>query len=345
MPEIIPAPKSITILSLGAGVQSTALALMAEAGIIDKPVAAIFSDTGDESPKLYAHVEWIRSKVSFPIHIVKEGNGLGLDFLDALAGKKNRASQPPFHVKAPTLTPAEIEAILTEPEPLKPPVITAGQAWEITTAFLSDTEADLFGVRTEAEELLATEWNAWKLRRQQALNTDQGGMLWRACTRDYKIIPIRRKVREIMLEHGAKHVFQQIGISTDERQREAASGVKFITNTHPLLQLGWNRFKVETWLWETFGLKVPKSACHYCPYRSNAGWRWMRDNDPDEFEKACLYDEAIREAQGKKIRGAGIVGQLYVHRSFVPLRIADLRESPGQLDFGFEQECQGMCGY
>lgn len=185
----------------------------------------------------------------------------------------------------------------------------------------------------------------WQIERNKALRKDTGEMLWRACTRDYKIVPIRRKVREIMAEHGAKHVRQQIGISTDERQREKESGVKFITNVHPLLELGWSRQKCEMWLAEHHGIKTAKSACVYCPYRSNAGWKRMKEEEPEEFERACQFDEAIRDAQGKKIRGAGVIGELYVWRGFAPLRTADFTVSPGQLDFGFEQECDGMCGH
>ena len=310
---------TITILSLGAGVQSTALALMAERGMIEMPVAAIFADTKDEPPAIYEHVERLRGMVSFPIHTVTEGSGLGADFLAALGGEKNRASQPPFYVRAPDLSQEEVEAVLAEPEPRR---------------------ADMAN-----DDDFSNAWNFWNIRRRKALNQDRGGMLWRACTRDYKIVPIRRKTREIMAEHGAKHVRSLIGISTDERQRERESGVKFITNVHPLLEMGWSRHQCETWLMQEFGIKAAKSACHYCPYRSNTGWKRMRDDDPEEWERACAFDEAIREAQGKKMRGAGIVGQLFVHRSFTPLRTATLEENPGQLDFGFEQECDGMCGH
>lgn len=327
---------SISILSLGGGVQSTALALMAERGMIEKPVAAIFSDTGDEPEKLYAHIEWIRSQVSFPIYIVKEGNGLGADFLAALSGEKNRASQPPFFVKAPEMSSDEIEKILCEPEP----------------RWLDFSEKEKpFSLKADDEELeeynspFDIEWKDWNQRRQRALNKDEGGMLWRACTVDYKIMPIRRQVRVLMKEHGAKHCFSMIGISTDEMQRLNESGVKFITNIHPLIDLGWSRKMCEQWLWDEFGIIVPKSACRYCPYRSNAGWRYMKLHEPVEFERTCVFDETMRESQGKKIRGAGIIGQLFVHRSFTPLRTANLEDLPGQKDFGFEQECHGMCGY
>jgi hypothetical protein len=45
------------ILSLGAGVQSTTMALMAAVGeIADKPDAAIFADTGWEPKAVYDHL-------------------------------------------------------------------------------------------------------------------------------------------------------------------------------------------------------------------------------------------------------------------------------------------------
>lgn len=329
--------KTITLLSLGAGVQSTALALMAEAGLVEKPVAAIFADTGDEPDSIHEHIERLRGMLSFPIHTVIEGGGLGKDFLAALSGESTRASQPPFYVRTPDLSPEQIEAVLAEPEPrLEDFHHLVG---------ISDEEADLIGVRTMAEETHQVAWRNWSVRRWKALNQDEGGMLWRKCTRDYKIIPIRRETRRIMAEHGAKHVRQQIGISTDERQRERESGVRFITNVYPLLELGWSRQKCEAWLWSEHQIRAAKSACVYCPYRSNAGWRRMKREDPLEFEKACVFDDAIRAAQGKKSCGAGITGELFVWRGFKPLRLAEFDNLPGQMDFGFEQECDGMCGH
>lgn len=329
-------PDTITILSLGAGVQSTALALMAERGLIDKPTAAIFADTGDEPASVYEHLERLRGMVSFPIYVVKEGNGLGADFLAALGGETNRCSQPPFYVRAPDMTAEEIEAVLTMPEPDPASFKSTADSF-----FLSSADDTLWGENDAFNNALFSYWTL----RNKALQKDEGGMLWRACTRDYKILPIRRKGREIMRAHGARHIVQQIGISTDEWDRETQSGVLYITNDHPLLRLGWSRQRCEQWLWDEFRIVAPKSACRYCPYRSNAGWRFMKLHDPNEFELACMFDEAIREAQGRKVRGAGIVGQLYVHRSFTPLRTANLADIPGQKDFGFEQECHGMCGF
>lgn len=64
----------LRILSLGAGVQSTTLALMAAHGEIEPPVCAIFADTGWEPPEIYAHLDWLESELTFPIHRVRRGN-------------------------------------------------------------------------------------------------------------------------------------------------------------------------------------------------------------------------------------------------------------------------------
>ena len=61
----------IHILSLGAGVQSSTLALMAAAGeVTPMPTAAIFADTGDEPQEVYAWLQKLRSMVPFPVHTV-----------------------------------------------------------------------------------------------------------------------------------------------------------------------------------------------------------------------------------------------------------------------------------
>lgn len=64
------------VLSLGAGAQSTVMALMAERGEfgLEKPDIAIFADTGWEPPAVYEHLEWIKEQVSFEIRVVSAGN-------------------------------------------------------------------------------------------------------------------------------------------------------------------------------------------------------------------------------------------------------------------------------
>ncbi len=68
--------KPLKVLSLGAGTQSTVLALMAEQGYADmpRPDFAIFADTGWEPPAVYAHLEWLKAQLSYEVVTVTAGN-------------------------------------------------------------------------------------------------------------------------------------------------------------------------------------------------------------------------------------------------------------------------------
>lgn len=83
--EIISKPKArarrsgdlsnpLQVLSLGAGVQSSTLALMAAHGeITPMPDAAIFADVGDEPPSVYQWLDWLETQLPFPLHRVSAG--------------------------------------------------------------------------------------------------------------------------------------------------------------------------------------------------------------------------------------------------------------------------------
>ena len=65
----------ITVLSLGAGVQSSTLALMAAKGdITPMPDVAVFADTGYEPKAVYSYLEWLKTQLPYPIVTVSKGN-------------------------------------------------------------------------------------------------------------------------------------------------------------------------------------------------------------------------------------------------------------------------------
>lgn len=72
-------PRTFHVLSLGAGVQSTTLYLLAMAGEIPCDVA-IFADTQDEAEAVYRHLEWLQSLNGPPILIRTKGR-LGDDLV------------------------------------------------------------------------------------------------------------------------------------------------------------------------------------------------------------------------------------------------------------------------
>lgn len=65
----------IHIISLGAGVQSSTMSLMAAAGeITPMPKCAIFADTQAEPKSVYVWLNWLEKQLPFPVHRVTAGN-------------------------------------------------------------------------------------------------------------------------------------------------------------------------------------------------------------------------------------------------------------------------------
>tara|TARA_Y100000114_G_C11692954_1_gene294504 strand:- start:60 stop:884 length:825 start_codon:yes stop_codon:yes gene_type:complete len=75
----------LRVLSLGAGVQSTTLALMIEHGEIPMVDCGIFADTKGEPQNVYKHLDWLEKQLSYPIYRVT-WRDLKQDIFDASRG-------------------------------------------------------------------------------------------------------------------------------------------------------------------------------------------------------------------------------------------------------------------
>lgn len=70
-----PQDTPFNFLSLGAGVQSSTMALMAAHGeITPMPDAAIFADTQAEPASVYRWLDWLEKQLPFPVHRVSRGD-------------------------------------------------------------------------------------------------------------------------------------------------------------------------------------------------------------------------------------------------------------------------------
>jgi 3'-phosphoadenosine 5'-phosphosulfate sulfotransferase (PAPS reductase)/FAD synthetase len=85
--------KPLRILSLGAGVQSSTLALMIEHGEIEPIDFAVFCDTKHETDDTYEYLEWLKKKCSFEIKTICAG--------DLLEDTFTKSMNIPFHIKDP----------------------------------------------------------------------------------------------------------------------------------------------------------------------------------------------------------------------------------------------------
>jgi hypothetical protein len=275
-------PPILNVISLGAGVQSTTMALMAARGeIAPMPDCAIFADTQAEPAAVYRHLEWLMSPgvLPFPVYVVTAGN-----LSEHVAAIRPKGRYINFEIPAFVKSPDGSVALIN-----------------------------------------------------------------RSCTRDFKIDPIRRKVRELLGIAGRRSprgvvIHQWIGISIDEAQRMKPSREVWQEMRWPLIEKRMSRHDCLAWLRRN-GYPLPtKSACTFCPYHSNSEWRALTE---EEFAGACEVDNRLRSRPPEAYRTKGI---LYLHRSCVPLSEVDLstpaeRGSPPLFDVdGFGNECEGMCG-
>ena len=168
------------------------------------------------------------------------------------------------------------------------------------------------------------------------------GMVLRQCTAEYKIAPVKRKVRELLGYKAGQRVKEVVhmwkGISTDEIQRVKPIADSWIEAEHPLVDnIMMNRSNCIAYV-EREGLGTPeKSSCIGCPFHDDRTWLEMKRKDPKSFEDACYVDDQIRKMP--KIKS-----EVFLHRSCKPLREVNLGDDQMDLFDDFTNECEGFCG-
>ena len=264
--------RCLTVLSLGAGVQSSTMALMTRTGELPKPDVGIFADTGYESKSCYAYLEFLKKVLPFPIHVVKFGN----------------------------------------------------------------IKDDMLKARGTTDFVVAPFYT-------QETITGKKGMILRQCTNQYKIQPIKKKIRELCNVGfnkrfpKDKYVEQWIGISKDEIGRMKPARDPYILNRHPLIEMNMSRQDCVNWLNKNKFPLPEKSACICCPFHDDKYWDFMKNERPSEFADAVAFDKEIRTISRKKnIKN-------YTHRSCKPLDEVEFSKEDNQLDM-FENACEGLCG-
>ena len=169
----------------------------------------------------------------------------------------------------------------------------------------------------------------------------------RQCTREYKLAPIETELRNL-LGLGYKQVIPSgmfvelwIGISRDEIIRMKPSREPWIKNYWPLIELAMTRSDCKEWFNEHYpGRILPRSACIGCPYHTDSEWSEMKLADRESWADAVFVDAALRTTESAQ----RFDGEMYLHKSLVPLgeilHFPDTRQYP----LGFGDECEGMCG-
>lgn len=259
------------IISLGAGVQSSTMALMAAHGeIIPMPDAAIFADTQAEPNSVYIWLDWLEKQLPFPVYRVTSGS------LKDKSLKLRTVNLP---------------------------------------VFTKDAEGN------------------------------QGKVRNRNCTRDFKLVPLKRKEREIAgIKRGQKEVgvILWIGISNDEIYRMKPSREPWCSHRFPLIDKSITRQGCVEWMRNRGYPEPPRSACVFCPFHNDTEWTRLMVKEPEAFAEAVEFEKSLQT----HIKAAGSFRTTpFFHRSLVPLDqvVFQPNSSNGQLNI-FNNECEGMCG-
>ena len=258
---------NLKVISLGLGVQSTAMYMMSSLGYIPRADHAVFADPGAELPMTYEILEvlkdWAKLNNGIPIHVNSDRN-----LYEDLLNQQN----------------------------------STGQRFASIPAF-----------------------------------SENGGMVRRQCTKEYKIEPVIKTIRSIYGLKPRKRMPMTevwLGITMDEIERVKESMLPRITYHYPLIDMRMRRSECISFFKDRSFPVPPKSSCVFCPYHSNKNWKELKEKLPEEFDKAVKIDEAIRDSSKK-----GLKEPIYLHRSCTPLE---------RVDFGDQLEMfmceEGFCG-
>jgi len=152
-------------LSLGAGVQSSTLALMIAHGELPPIDAAIFADTGWEPRKVYEWLDWLEKQLPFPVHRVQRGD-LRRDTLDRCKRLSNRVAAIPWHIKMADGTRAMGRRQCTMEYKINPLSKKARQLVGLAPRQRGGVRCEmLIGISTDEAMRMKPSQDAWKIHR------------------------------------------------------------------------------------------------------------------------------------------------------------------------------------
>ncbi len=304
----------VHILNLGAGVQSTDLALEFDAGeILDKfgnPIklkAAFFADTQDEPAAVYRHLEWImRTVKNYPIYVRTKGK-----LSDDLVSGVNSTGQRFAPIPAFTFDGQKIGQVQRQ----------CSKEYKIEVIDQA-TRREILGLKPKRGVPAGM-----RVVQYLGISFDEVGRAVRV---------MRNRVPKKYREQAKRWDYARLqGFFATRRW---AFGF-------PLIE----KFKTRTNCLEYLATRVPhqtpRSACIECPYHDDFEWAHIREV-PEEWARAVEIDHSLRKPGN--IVNRNINAPMYLHRSCVPLDLVQLDLTPNarkaQLSINFAAECMGVCG-
>ena len=169
--------------------------------------------------------------------------------------------------------------------------------------------------------------------------------VFRSCTDKFKIIPIKKKLKELWPDYHRDNPVEMIlGITTDEATRVKDSRVKYIKNIFTLIDLDYSRDSLYGF-YEAWGLEPPvKSGCYCCPFAKPSEVVEFGREYPELIDLVIDMEE---NAIAKNPKKTGYKMQLLNGKLTVKQLIEADREQTGLdeywNDYDEDDECEGAC--
>lgn len=293
---------TLRVLSLGGGTQSCALALMSAAGDLPKLDHVVFADTQGELPETYAYLDYLRPIVE----------AAGINFAVVTKGDLGEALLATSATDKFPTPPAFIE----RSDGTRGRVSTYRCSYRYKRELLDRSTKKLCGGPGAWKAATVEQWIGFSFDEPDRMRDYDG------CRCGHK-----RASWQGIKGEGMRLV--QVHTADGCTRCDCGEFDPWLRNRWPLIELRMKREDTIRWFADHGHPTPPRSACYFCPNNGNARWRALRDTHPEEWERACRIDEALRSGGG--FVGVDFDGQMFIHKSLAPLRVADLRSDAQRL--------------
>lgn len=287
--------------SMGAGVQSTSIALLAANGVIPKPDYAVFADTGNEPKAVYRHLERLQREVLEPAGIALVRVAVGNIYDEAV--------DPHFPRSLPLYT--------RNPK--------TGEPGGITTRACT-VNFKLIAIYRWLREQMGGSVTELRCRFCKGTGEREAPWMVKAAMADaHGICSVcrgRGTVRKVGRPDKGAWARCYVGFSADEVDRVSPSRVPYAFDHFPLIgrdqthkplipDLSMTRDECEQYNTAQGFPEVVKSACEICPWHSDAEWRQIKA-DPEQWQRVVAADRALRHIPG-------LDNEAFLHKARIPI--------------------------
>lgn len=297
----------LQVLSLGGGIQSSALLLMSVTGMLPHLDAVVFADTQHEMPGTYAYLRDVLQPAA---------EAAGTAFYTVTAGdlkaeviaRTGKGSQPMLPVRVRTTPTAE-----------------PGRIGAYTCSFNFKREV----VTRQVKQLIGGR-GAWKragaVDQWIGYSTDEASRIkpaeqcWCGHNRTVRTTKAQRTADP---ELAKVELIHRAGVGC--ARCACTEFAPWQRNRWPLIDLQLSRSQVRRWFAANGYPEPPRSACYFCPNRGDAHWRDLRANHPELWAQAVELDAHVRHGMN------GLRGTAFLHRTGLPLTEVDIRPRHEQL--------------